>query len=51
MLADALLIIDMQNAICFSDGKIYQYDNLIRLINQRIDEYHSHNKPIIFYSE
>ena len=48
MLADALLIIDMQNAVCFSDGKIYQYDNLIRLINQRIDEYHSHNKPIIF---
>ncbi|MDO4626759.1 MAG: isochorismatase family protein [Pasteurellaceae bacterium] len=48
MLADALLIIDMQNAVCFAAGKIYHYDQLISLINQRINQYHQSNKPIIF---
>lgn len=48
MLADALLVIDMQNGVCFENDKIYNYENLIRLINLRIDEYYIQNKPIIF---
>ncbi|BFU59600.1 MULTISPECIES: isochorismatase family protein [Rodentibacter] len=48
MLADALLIIDMQNAVCFQQEKIYHFDELVTLINHRIDEYDKNHKPIIF---
>ncbi|MBN6066114.1 cysteine hydrolase [Aggregatibacter actinomycetemcomitans] len=48
MLADVLLVIDLQNGICFRNGKIYNYDNLIKLVNQRIDDYYAEDKPIIF---
>ncbi|OOF60754.1 cysteine hydrolase family protein [Rodentibacter pneumotropicus] len=48
MLADALLIIDFQNGVCFGEKQIYNYDNVVKLINQRIDNYAYQNKPIIF---
>lgn len=48
MLVDALLVIDLQNGICFQSGNIYHYDDLIKLVNQRIDDYANENKPIIF---
>lgn len=48
ILADALLIIDMQNGVCFEKGKIYHYDYLVHLINTRIDKYYEQRKPVIF---
>ncbi|WP_414045350.1 isochorismatase family protein [Macrococcus equi] len=46
--ADALMIIDMQNGVCFENGKIYDYDGLVKRINYAIEIYHKENKPIIF---
>ncbi len=46
--AEALLVIDMQNGVCFEEGKIYDYDGLVERINDSIEAYHKENKPIIF---
>lgn len=46
--ADALIVIDMQNGVCFENGKIYDYDGLVKRINDAIEAYHKENKPIIF---
>lgn len=48
ILADALLIVDLQNGVCFENGKIYHYDQVIALVNRRIEAYYHANKPIIF---
>ncbi|MDG2942650.1 cysteine hydrolase family protein [Exercitatus varius] len=48
MSANALLVIDFQNGVCFGEEKIYNYENVVKLINQRIDNYTAQNKPIIF---
>lgn len=49
MIADALLIIDMQNGVCkHNDIHIENLDKCISLINSRITTYQSYNKPIIF---
>lgn len=49
MIADAFLIIDMQNGVCISDN--YEIENLnecIHKINNRIKQYRLKGKPIIF---
>ncbi|TDL38293.1 isochorismatase family protein [Macrococcoides bohemicum] len=46
--ADVLLVIDMQNGVCFEDGNIYDYDGLVERINDAIEAYHKENKAIIF---
>lgn len=46
--ADALMVIDMQNGVCFENGKIYDYEGLVDRINDVIEAYHKENKPIIF---
>ena len=47
-LADALLVIDVQNGVCYEDNKIFNYDELINNINKRIDQYKKENRKIIF---
>lgn len=47
--ADVLLIIDMQNGVCYYEGQtIGNLDHMIEEINKRIAEYASEEKPIIF---
>lgn len=48
MLADALIVMAMQNGICRGDKPLANLDQLITGINDRIREYWSHDKPIIF---
>lgn len=45
--ADVLLVIDMQNGV-FWRWKIYDYDGLVKRINDAIEAYHKESKPIIF---
>lgn len=44
----ALMVIDLQNGVCKPDQVIFNYENLISKINNRIDYYRSQNFPIIF---
>lgn len=46
-LADALVIIDLQNGVCNAEGQIYNFKNLVKLVNQRIVQYTEQNKEII----
>jgi len=49
MIADALLIIDMQNGVCKSDNcEIENLNECIHRINNRIKQYRLKGKPIIF---
>lgn len=43
-MAQALIVIDMQRALADLD----QRDRVIATINQRIDQYHAANRPVIF---
>jgi len=43
-LAEALIVIDMQNALKYS----YNFNDLVQRINERISEYRQANLPIIF---
>lgn len=44
---EALLVIDLQNGVC-KKGKIYNYKNVIKNVNNEIDRFHLNNKPVIF---
>jgi nicotinamidase-related amidase len=49
MLADSLIVIDLQNGVCFNGlHQIEDLDQVINTINQRIQCYREANKPIIF---
>lgn len=48
MLADALVIIDLQNGVCLGQNPVANLDELVDNINKRICDYWSHDKPIIF---
>ena len=45
---DALLIIDLQNGVNSEMFPLYQLDSLLNAVNDRITDYHLHDKPIIF---
>lgn len=47
-LADAYLIVDLQNGVCKDFTDDTYLDQLITKINKRIAEYHQHKLPIIF---
>ena len=46
-LAEALLIIDLQKGVCFGEETIYNLEELIKIVNQRILAYSRASKPII----
>ncbi|MES9685182.1 cysteine hydrolase family protein [Gottfriedia acidiceleris] len=47
--ADVLIVIDMQNGVCYSGEKhLFELQNLISKVNKRISIYRELNKPIIF---
>lgn len=48
MLADALIVMAIQKGICRGEKPLANLDQLIMGINDRIREYWSHGKPIIF---
>lgn len=47
-LTDALLIIDLQKGVCFGDKQIFNLEEIIRLVNQRINSYSEAEKLIFF---
>lgn len=44
----ALLVIDLQNGVCKEDKVIYNYDHLIKGVNQRIQKNRELQQPLIF---
>ncbi|HCZ46300.1 cysteine hydrolase family protein [Brochothrix thermosphacta] len=46
-LADALIIIDLQNGVCYNDTEIFNLSSLVTLINKRMLDYTSQGKNII----
>lgn len=48
MLADALIVIDLQNGVCHGSKPIANLNKLIKKVNQRIEKYWSHDKSVIF---
>lgn len=47
-LSDALLVIDLQNGVCFNNGEIDHLDKLILQVNAKLEKYAAKKKPIIF---
>ena len=45
---DVLIVIDLQNGVCYSREHLYQLDDLINRVNNRIDLYRQLQKPVIF---
>lgn len=46
--ADVLIVIDLQNGVCYSDEHLFELQNLISKVNKRISLYRELRKPIIF---
>ncbi len=46
--ADVLIIIDLQNGVCYSKTHLFDLQNLITKVNNRISLYRGLQKPIIF---
>lgn len=46
--ADVLIVIDLQNGVCFSNEHLFDLQNLLTKVNNRIALYREHHKPIIF---
>ena len=46
--ADVLIVIDLQNGVCFSGEHLFDLQNLLTKVNNRIALYREHQKPIIF---
>lgn len=47
-LSDALLIIDLQNGVCYGETQLHHLDELIIRVNQKIECYHKAKRTIIF---
>ena len=47
-MSDVLLVIDLQNGICKGTPEIYNFESVIKIVNQRIKEYRETNKQIVF---
>ncbi|MEK4628787.1 cysteine hydrolase family protein [Solibacillus sp. FSL R7-0682] len=46
--ADILIIIDLQNGVCYGETHLFDLRNLITKVNNRISLYRGLQKPIIF---
>ncbi|MBD3920400.1 cysteine hydrolase [Paenibacillus sp. PR3] len=46
--ADVLIIIDLQNGVCYDNEHLFGLDKLLAKTNERISLYRKLNKPIIF---
>lgn len=46
--ADILIVIDLQNGVCYSGEHLFDLQNLLTKVNKRISSYRKSNKPIIF---
>ncbi|MEE6449124.1 cysteine hydrolase family protein [Gottfriedia acidiceleris] len=46
--ADVLIVIDLQNGVCYSGEHLFELETLISKVNKRISIYRELNKPIIF---
>ncbi len=46
--ADVLIVIDLQNGVCYSGDHLFDLENLITKVNNRIALYRELHKPIIF---
>lgn len=46
-LADVLVIIDLQNGVCKSEELIYNFQEIVSLVNHRVVQYQKHNKAVI----
>lgn len=46
--ADVLIVIDLQNGVCYSGEHLFDLQNLLTKVNKRISSYRKSNKPIIF---
>jgi hypothetical protein len=45
---DILIVIDLQNGVCYSEEHLFDLKNLLTKVNKRISSYRKLNKPIIF---
>ncbi|MGG0657635.1 cysteine hydrolase family protein [Rummeliibacillus pycnus] len=46
--ADVLIVIDLQNGVCYGGGNLFDLENLLIKVNKRISLYRDLDKPIIF---
>ncbi|MEG0471058.1 MAG: cysteine hydrolase family protein [Solibacillus sp.] len=46
--ADVLIVIDLQNGVCYSGDHLFDLQNLLVKVNNRIALYRTLHKPIIF---
>ena len=46
--ADVLIVIDLQNGVCYSREHLFDLQNLLTKVNNRISLYRELQKPIIF---
>lgn len=46
--ADVLIVIDLQNGVCYSGDHLFELQNLLTKVNKRIALYRKLHKPIIF---
>lgn len=46
--ADVLIVIDLQNGVCYGKEHLFELENLIMNVNERISLYRELQKPIIF---
>ena len=46
--ADILIVIDLQNGVCYSEEHLFDLQNLLTKVNKRISSYRKSNKPILF---
>ncbi|MGX9134788.1 cysteine hydrolase family protein [Rummeliibacillus sp. JY-2-4R] len=46
--ADTLIVIDLQNGVCNGSESLFDLDNLLKRVNNRISLYRELEKPIIF---
>lgn len=46
--ADVLIVIDLQNGVCYSGDHLFDLENLLTKVNNRIALYRELHKPIIF---
>lgn len=45
---DILIVIDLQNGVCYSEEHLFDLKNLLTKVNNRISSYRKLNKPILF---
>jgi nicotinamidase-related amidase len=46
--ADVLIVIDLQNGVCYNKEHLFELEKLLSLVNSRISVYRKLHKPIIF---